>query len=128
MCRVHLIPSSILLMVGQAKSEAKKEQEGAEEKAELQRIAVERYRQELQKGDGKIRGARNICEEVEIKHKNKTGHYIHLNHATIIRHANGGKPMAEFNAKKHLILKEEEEVILGFAEETANQGFPLSHQ
>ena len=128
MCRVHLIPSSILLMVGRAKSEAKKEQEGAEEKAELQRIAVECYRQELQKGDGKIRGARNICEEVEIEHKNKTGHYIHLNHATIIRHANGGKPMAEFNAKKCLLLKEEEEVILGFAEETANRGFPLSHQ
>ena len=54
MCRVHLIPSSILFMVGRAKSEAKKEREGAEEKAELQRIAVERYRQELQKGDGTI--------------------------------------------------------------------------
>ena len=128
MCRVHLIPSSILLMVGQAKSEAKKKQEGAEEKAELQRIAVEHYCQELQKGDGKIRGARNICEEVEIEHKNKTGHYIHLNHATIIRHANGGKPMAKFNAKKCLLSKEEEEVILGFAEETANWGFPLSHR
>ena len=115
-------------MVGRAKSEAKKEQEGADEKTELQRIAVERYHQELQKGDGKIRGARNICEGVEIEHKNKTGHYIHLNHTTIIRHANGGKPMAEFNTKKCLLLKEEEEVILGFAEETANRGFPLSHQ
>ena len=36
--------------------------------------------------------------------------------------------MAEFNAKKCLLLKEEEEVILGFAEETANRGFPLSHR
>ena len=34
----------------------------------------------------------------------------------------------EFNAKKCLLSKEEEEVILGFAEETANWGFPLSQR
>ena len=37
------------------------------------------------------------------------------------------KPIAEFNAEKCLLSKEEEEIILGFAEETANRGFPLSH-
>jgi hypothetical protein len=93
----------------------------------LQRVAVSRYRQELEKKDGK-RGARKICEEVEIEYKNETGKSISLNHATIIRHANGGKPMAEFNAEKCLLSKEEEKTILGFMEETANRGFPLSHR
>jgi hypothetical protein len=115
-------------MVGKAKSKATREREYAEEKAALQRIAVERYRQELQKKDGKIRGARKICEEVEIEHKNKTGNHIQLSHATVMRHANGGKPMAEFNAGKRLLSKDEEEVILGFIQETANRGFPLSHR
>ena len=80
------------------------------------------------KKEGKIRGARKICEEVEIEYKNRTGKLIQLNHPTIIQHANGGKPIAEFNAEKCLLSKEEEEIILGFAEETANWGFPLSHQ
>ena len=115
-------------MVGKAKSKAAKEHEYAEEKATLQRIAVEGYRQELQKQDGKIKGARKICEEVEIEHKNTTGRYIPLSHATILRHANGGKPMSEFNAEKRLLSKEEEEVILGFIQETGNRGFPLSHR
>ena len=115
-------------MVGRAKSSAKKEREWAEEKAELQRIAVARYRQELEEDDGKKRGARKICEEVEIEYKNKTGKSISLNHATIIRHANGGKPIAEFNSEKRLLSKEEEEIVLGFMEETAKRGFPLSHR
>lgn len=115
-------------MVGKAKSKATKEHEYSEEKAALQKIAVERYRQELQKKDGKIKGARKICAEVEIEYKNKTGKYIPLSHATITRHANGGKPMAEFNAEKCLLSKDEEEVILGFIQETANRGFPLSHR
>ena len=71
-------------MVRRAKSDAKKECELAEEKAELQRVAVDRYCQELQKKEGKIRGARKICEEVEIEYKNRTGKSIQLNHATII--------------------------------------------
>ena len=115
-------------MVRRAKSDAKKECKLAEEKAELQRVAVDHYRQELQKKEGKIRGARKICEEVEIEYKNRTRKSIQLNHATIIRHANGGKPIAEFNAEKCLLSEEEEEIILRFAEETANWGFPLSHQ
>jgi hypothetical protein len=77
-------------MVGRAKSEAKKERERAEEKAELQKVAVARYCQELKEKDGKKKGARKICEEVQIEYKNKTGKSISLNHATIIRHANGG--------------------------------------
>ena len=115
-------------MVGKSKSKATREHEYSKEKAALQRIAVEHYCQELQKQDGKVKGARKICEEVEIEHKNKTGKYIPLGHATIIQHANGGKPMAEFNAEKHFLSKDEEKVILGFIQETSNRGFPLSHQ
>lgn len=115
-------------MVGKSKSEAKKEREWAEEKAELQRVAVTRYRKELEEKDGKKRGARKICEEVEIEYKNRTGKSISLNHATIIRHANGGKPIADFNAEKCLLSKEEEKIVLGFVAETANCGFPLSHR
>jgi hypothetical protein len=36
--------------------------------------------------------------------------------------------MAKFNAEKCLLLSEEVEIVLGFAEETAKWGFPLSHR
>ncbi|KIL57454.1 hypothetical protein M378DRAFT_16238 [Amanita muscaria Koide BX008] len=107
-------------MVGRAKSTAKKQHEESDEKAELQRVAVNRYCAELEKPAEDRRGARRICEEVEIEHKNETGRYTHLNHATIIRHANGGKLLCKFNAEKcWLSGEEEEEVVLAFAEETA---------
>lgn len=120
--------SNIPPMVGRAKSVAKKQQEASEEKAELQKIAVERYRAELEKPVKERKGARRICEEVEIEHKVQTKRSIHLNHTTIIRHADGGKPLREFNAEKRWLSDEEEEMVLQFSEETAARGFPLSHR
>ena len=90
-------------------------------------IAVKKYRTELSKPSCERKGARRICEEVTIEHKNQTGRLIDLNHATIIRHANGERTMQEFNAEKCWLFEEEEEIVLGFAEETAARGFPLSH-
>lgn len=115
-------------MVGRAKSVAKKLQEASEEKAELQKIAVERYRAELKKPANERKGARKVCEEVEVEHRVKTKRTVHLNHATIIRHADGGKPLREFNAEKRWLSDEEEETVLRFSEETAARGFPLSHR
>lgn len=115
-------------MVGRAKSEARKQKESSEEKTNLQKIAVERYIAELSKPSSERKGARKICEEVTIQHKNETGTLISLNHATIIRHANGERTIQEFNAEKSWLSKEEAEVVLGFAEETAARGFPLSHR
>lgn len=107
---------------------SEKQQEASNETAELWKIAVERYRTELSKPINDRKGARKICEEVAIEHKNLTGRLIHLNHATITRHAEGGKTMQEFNADKRWLFEEEEKVILGFMEETTARGFPLSHQ
>ena len=115
-------------MVGRSKPEAKKQQEASNEKAEVQKIAVERYRTELLKPINDRKGARKICEEVTIEHKNLTGRLIHLNHATVIRHVDGGRTMQEFNAEKRWLSTEEEKVVLGFVEETAVRGFPLSHR
>lgn len=36
--------------------------------------------------------------------------------------------MKQFNAEKRWLSEEEEKVVLGFAEETAARGFPLSHR
>jgi hypothetical protein len=115
-------------MVGRAKSDARKQQESSEEKTKLQKTAVERYRAELLKPSSERKGARKICEEVTIEHKNETSKLINLNHATIIRHANGERTIQEFNAEKRWLSEEEENIILGFAEETAVRGFPLSHR
>jgi hypothetical protein len=115
-------------MVGQAKSKAKQNFEASQAKTKLQEIAVERYREELKKPKDKRRGARKICQEVEIEYKNETGKYIGLNHSTIIRHANGGIPLHKFNAGKRLLSDEEEEVVLQFTEEVAARSFPLSHK
>ena len=128
MVKAFLFTLSLYSMVGRAKSEAKKQSEKSEEKAELQRIAVARYHEELQKPVGERRGARKICEEVEIEHQNDTGKYVHLNHCTIIHHADGRKPLCEFNAEKCWLSNEEEHTILAFTEESAKRGFPLSHQ
>ena len=115
-------------MVGRASSKAKQEREASQAKIQLQEIAVERYLEEQKKPEKERRGARKICEEVEIEYKIQTGKSIPLNHSTIIRHANGGIPLHKFNAGKRLLSDEEEEVVLKFAEETAMRGFPLSHK
>ena len=106
-------------MVEGAKSIAKKQQE---------KVAVERYRAELEKPVNERKGARRICEEVEVEHKVQTKRSIHLNHTAIIQHADSGKPLCEFNAEKCWLSNEEEEMVLQFSEETAARGFPLSHR
>ena len=70
-------------MVRRAKSVAKKQQEASEEKAKLQKVAVERYHAELEKPVNERKGARRICEEVEVEHKVQTKRSIHLNHMTV---------------------------------------------
>ena len=115
-------------MVGRAKSDAKKQQEASEEKAALQKVAVVHYHAELEKPAGQPReGAWRICKGVEVEHKQKTGRSIHLNHATIIWHANGGKPLQELNTEKCWLSNQEENMALDFAKECSVQGFPLSH-
>ena len=62
-----------------------------------------------------------------MEYKQQTGKNISLNHSTVIRHANGGKPLNEFNAEKRFLSSKEEEMVLSFAGETAARVFPLSH-
>ena len=115
-------------MVCHTKSQAKKQLEASQAKTKLQEIVVQRYTEELKKPKKEQRGARKICEEVEIEYQNETGRSLHLNHSTIIRHANGRMSIQEFNAGKRLLSDQEEAVVLQFAEETAAQNFPLSHK
>jgi hypothetical protein len=116
-------------MVGRSKPISVRDAEASREKAALQKIAVERYQAELAKPILKDRrGVRKVCEEVEAEHKAKTGRNVKLNHNTINNHANGGRSIQEFNLEKRWLTPEEEETVLHALEESATQGFPLSHQ
>ena len=51
-----------------------------------------------------------------------------VNYVTLSRQAKGGRSISEFNASKQKISKVEENVLVQFIKESADRGFPMSHQ
>jgi hypothetical protein len=91
--------------------------------------ALSAYRTELAKKPGlKCRSLRTICKDFEQMNLEATGTYIKLSHGTLARLAAGGRTLAEVNASKGWLTKEETEHVLVYAEELGNRGFPLSHR
>ncbi|KZP23538.1 hypothetical protein FIBSPDRAFT_684056, partial [Athelia psychrophila] len=116
-------------MVYHAKSDSKKRQIARESKNDLMARAVEAYRHELTKTPTqRPKGARIICTDFENLYRLETGLTVKLSHTTLIRLTQGGRSQADSNAKRTLVLKEEEEVLIDFIGEIGNRGFPLSHR
>ncbi|KAJ3893632.1 hypothetical protein GG344DRAFT_9807, partial [Lentinula edodes] len=115
-------------MVNKAKSQALRTQIAPEVKGKLEKEALQQYREEqgreLAVGE-RQKGARKICE-VSNSHFAATGKWVYLSYGTIINHANGGQLISNFNKSKRLLHPEEEEVIVKYAVEMAERGFPLS--
>lgn len=115
-------------MVGRAKSEHEKKRIQSASKAALERKAVERYREELQKKEAgeKAMGAKAVCNEVMVAYRRETGKIIKLNHCTIINRIKGKPSRAEANALQRWLSPAEEDVVVQFAIESGNRGFPLN--
>ncbi|KAI0274197.1 hypothetical protein BGY98DRAFT_887656, partial [Russula aff. rugulosa BPL654] len=67
-----------------------------------------------------------ICKNVSDAHFAKTGRRIPLAHNTLARHAKGGITLTQSNQQKSWLTPKEEETIVNFTVEIAQQGFPLT--
>lgn len=118
-------------MVRYAESDEKKKQRASEAKAELQKRAVEAYKEELARKALGLEsvGAKAVCERFTALYMAETGKTIKLNHTTIINHAKGKPTRAESKAPtKSWLTPGETDAVLAYIVEVANQGFPLSHR
>ena len=91
--------------------------------------AVSAYRAESVKKLGiKHHGLWTIAKDFKQMNFEATGNYIKLSHATLACLAAGRRSLAEMNAAKSWLSKEETKQVLAYIEEIGNQGFPLSHR
>jgi hypothetical protein len=117
-------------MVGIAKSQALKQQTLRKEADDLKAHAVGLYRDEeeqiLAPGEKK-QSLHQICKDTLDAHFAATGRCVTLAHNTLARHTKGGTTLTQSNHKKSWLAAAEEENIINFTIEVAQQGFPLSH-
>lgn len=90
--------------------------------------AIATYQSEQLKDPKERKGLRTVCKEIEIDHRKETGHNVTLNHNTLRTLANGGRKMGDFNATKGWLTKSEEDVVVQYAAELGERGFPLTHR
>lgn len=116
-------------MVGHALSETKKRQLVREVEDGLRAWAVEAYWNELVKPAGvKRRGAQTIAKDFTSLFRCETGKHITLDHSYLCCHAPKTiRTKSKFNAAKSWLTMEEMEVVIDYAIECGDRGFPLSH-
>lgn len=113
------MPSKVL-------SITKKAQLARESYEDIKSRAIKAYSVELLKTKGK--GARTVAKDFVQLYKVETGLDIKLDHVTLIRGANGGRSLAEFNAAKSLLTDGKNNILIDYIGEIGNHGFPLSHK
>ncbi|PBK91248.1 hypothetical protein ARMGADRAFT_932858 [Armillaria gallica] len=89
--------------------------------------AVATYQSEQLKDPKERKGLQTICKEIKIDHRKETGHNVTLNHNMLQTLANSERKMGDFNATKSWLIKSEEDVVLQYAAELGERGFPLTH-
>ena len=117
------------LRAGGALSETKKKQLVREVEDGLWAQAVEAYWNELVKPAGvKRQSAQTIAKDITSLFRCETGKHITLDYSYLCHHA--PKTMhtkSKFNAAKSWLMTEEMEVVIDYAIECEDWGFPLSH-
>jgi hypothetical protein len=92
-------------------------------------VALYLHERDKDLGAGQKRmSLRAVCQQVEGKYQVETGKTISLSHHTLRRLANGGKSKSLSNEAKGWLLPDEVEVVIRYAIEVANRGFPLTHR
>ncbi|KAF5393164.1 hypothetical protein D9757_001173 [Collybiopsis confluens] len=116
-------------MTNKAKSQAYHRNVAHKTMNELQEEAAQWYKDEqsrqLQNGERR-KGLRKICEEVSDMHFALMGEQIKLSHVTLKAYVQGRRTQAEYMESKQWLEPEEEEVVVKYAVEMAERGFPLS--
>ncbi|KAG0701876.1 hypothetical protein DFH29DRAFT_805785 [Suillus ampliporus] len=108
-------------MPGRAKSATKKRQDACKAHDDLMSKAVSAYCAELAKKLGiKHCGLWTIAKDFERMNFEATGNYIKLSHATLACLAAGKRSLAEMNAAKSWLSKEETKQVLAYIEEIGN--------
>jgi hypothetical protein len=115
-------------MVGKARSEKDKKQEARDAIDSLMERAVKLYNEEQLRTDRTPLGYRKVCDQVEATFRQETGRTVSLNHNTLRNRIHGMKSMKQFNSEKTLLTEAEEKIIVAYALESADRGFPLSHR
>ncbi|KAF9493872.1 hypothetical protein BDN71DRAFT_1394190 [Pleurotus eryngii] len=77
--------------------------------------------------DRKPRSYKEICKAISDKHFEATRRRIILADSTLQWHVNGGTTKSTSNASRGWLSASEEEMVIKFAVEMANRGFPLTH-
>lgn len=108
-------------------SKTKEKQLSSEFRNKWINIAAERYN-EAQTTPGNIKGIRTICTEVAQECYAETRKKVQLSKTTVLERAKGRVSIREFNAKKGWLTREEEDIVVAFAVDTALRGFPLNHR
>jgi hypothetical protein len=70
----------------------------------------------------------NAAQKLKTCVFKKTRKKIKLSYVTLLRRANGGRSIHEFNATKRWLTDAEEKVVSDYSLELAARGFPLSHK
>ncbi|KAI0072521.1 hypothetical protein K474DRAFT_1556872, partial [Panus rudis PR-1116 ss-1] len=86
----------------------KKQQILSELKETWIQIAVQRYREEQEKGRSKRKGLRTICSKAKQECYEQTRQVITIDKQTVKRRADGGMSIQESNAWKGWLHPEEE--------------------
>ncbi len=118
-------------MPGRAKSNTKRSQIQGELTEKWLKIAAEAYQTEQTREllpMERRKGYGAICKEAIENCWKETHQHIHLDRCTLRRIVKGGRTIREFNAGKRRLLPEEEEVILKYAINLAERGFPCSQR
>lgn len=91
----------------------------------LYATAKDLYLREHQDPSCKGKSFQAVCDEVSQAHFAETGHRINLSTSTLQRHVKGGKPKSKSNAEKGWLTEEEGELVVSYAVDQAERGFPM---
>ena len=83
---------------------------------------------ELTKPEKKRQGARTVAKDFVLLYKRETGLDVKIDHGFLIRQASGCRTKAQANAAGSWLTPEETEVVIQYAHECSDRGFPLSHR
>lgn len=116
-------------MARKALSNTKKKQINMETHAKCMALAIDMYQKEQAKPAGsKKLGLRKVCETVSREYFKSHHVKVSLNHNTLRNLVNGGRTVAEMNAEKSWLTKEEAEEVIKFTIEVAAWGHGLDHR
>ncbi|KAF8227782.1 hypothetical protein L208DRAFT_1044378, partial [Tricholoma matsutake] len=118
-------------MVNKVKSQELKNQINRKEVDDLKAYASKTYAEEQQRSlapGEKKKSSHQICQDTSDAHFATTGRCIPLSFNTLIHHAKDGVTLTQSNGKKSWLTEQEHKIIMKFAIEMEQQGFPLSPQ